>query len=101
MDPLFSRPLDQVWTPGDRERERLKEACRNFEGLFLADLWKAMMKSARALGDGSKRPFAILEDTAVEMSCEALTEGEGVGLWKILYSQLEAGLPPEDGGQDE
>ncbi len=77
----------------DREKARLEEACRDFEGIFLADLWKNMMKSARALGDGDKRTYAVLEDLAVEMSSESLSEGEGVGLWKVLYSQLVKALP--------
>lgn len=89
--PAGKRQIDE------RDRARLEEACRSFEGLFLADLWKNMMRSARALGGGDKRTYAALEDTAVEMSCESLSQGEGIGLWKILYDQLVAGLPDREG----
>lgn len=86
----------------ERERAKLEKACRDFEGIFLADLWKTMMKSARAFGAEDKRTYAILEDVAVEMSSESLSEGEGVGLWKILYSQLVASLPDRDeAGEDD
>ena len=59
----------------ERQREDLKEACQQFEGILLSMLWKDMMRTARELGNDTKRPFGPLEDTAVEMASQSLSEG--------------------------
>lgn len=74
----------------------MEEACRQFEGIFLGMLWKDMMRQARGIGGhDEKRSFGVLEDLSVEMAAESLAQGEGVGLWKVLYEQLKQGLPEE------
>ncbi len=83
----------------ERQREDLKEACQQFEGILLSMLWKDMMRTAREMGNDTKRPFGPLEDTAVEMASQSLSEGGGVGLWKMLYDQLQETLPPAEEGK--
>ena len=73
-----------------KERDRLKEACQDFEAILLAELWKKMASNARELG-GKKdrdRPFGALEDLSVEMSAEYLTKSGGAGMGKMLYDSL-------------
>ena len=83
----------------ERQREDLKEACQQFEGILLSMLWKDMMRTARELGNDTKRPFGPLEDTAVEMASHSLSEGGGVGLWRVLYDQLQENLPEAHEGE--
>ena len=75
---------------GEKEREKLKEACQQFESILLAELWKKMNANARSIGgrDESDRPFGPLEDLAVEMSAEQLAKDGGSGMWRMLYEQL-------------
>lgn len=75
---------------GAKEREKLKEACRQFESILLAELWKKMNANARRISgkSDSDRPFGPLEDLAVEMSAEQLAKEGGVGMWRMLYDQL-------------
>jgi len=40
-------------------------------------------------GEGEKAPFGALEETAMEMTAEALSEQGGIGLWEVLYESLE------------
>ena len=81
-----------------RKQKQLEKACKQFEGIFLASLWKEMLASARKIGgEDRKRPFGPMEDTAVEMASEALSEAEGVGLWKVLYDQLQGSLSSSGG----
>ncbi len=95
LPPLMANPTDPQEVLKRKEKQ-LEKACKQFEGVFLASLWKEMMASARRLGgEDRKRPFGPMEDTAVEMASEALSEAEGVGLWKVLYDQLQESLSAE------
>ena len=38
-------------------------------------------------------------DTAVEMASQSLSEGGGVGLWRVLYDQLQENLPEAHEGE--
>ena len=75
---------------GAKEREKLKEACQQFESILLAELWKKMNANARSIGgkSDSQRPFGPLEDLSVEMSAEQLAKEGGAGMWRMLYDQL-------------
>jgi Rod binding domain-containing protein len=81
-----------------RQEKALETACKQFEGTMFSKIWKDMMKTARnPLGEEKKREYAPLEDTAVEMVSEHLSEVGGVGVWKVLYDQLRERLPlPEE-----
>lgn len=72
------------------EARKLKESCQQFESILLAQLWKQMRKSARALGGGDEkaRPWKQMEDLSVEMASEELSKSGGAGLWKVLYDQM-------------
>jgi Rod binding domain-containing protein len=81
-----------------RQEKALETACKQFEGTIFSKLWKDMMRTARnPLGEEKKREYAPLEDTAVEMASEHLSESGGVGVWKVLYDQLHERLAlPEE-----
>ncbi len=83
---------------GTKEREKLKEACQQFESILLAELWKKMNANARSIGgrSDSDRPFGPLEDLAVEMSAEQLAKEGGAGMWRMLYDQLATHLDRAD-----
>ena len=83
---------------GNREREKLKEACQQFESILLAELWKKMNANARSIGgrSESERPFGPLEDLALEMSAEQLAKDGGTGMWRVLYDQLVVSLDAAD-----
>jgi len=73
-----------------KEAKRLKETCQQFESIFLADIWKKMGTLSRKISgkEDRDRPFAQMEDLALEMSAEDLSKSGGVGLWKMLYEEL-------------
>lgn len=82
-----------------RQERELEKSCKQFEGTIFSKIWKDMMKSARNLmsQDEKKRLYGALEDTAMEMVSEHLSESQGVGVWKVLYDSLhqQLPLPPE------
>ena len=97
LPPLMANPTDPLEALKRKEKQ-LEKACKQFEGIFLASLWKEMLASARKIGgEDRKRPFGPMEDTAVEMASEALSEAEGVGLWNVLYDQLQGSLGSSGG----
>ena len=88
-----------------KEAERLKESCQQFESIFLADIWKKMGTLSRKISgkEDRDRPFAQMEDLALEMSAEELSKSGGIGLWKVLYEemlpQLEADIKKAEGAR--
>ena len=86
------------------EARRLKESCQQFESILLAQMWKQMRKSARALGgsDETARPWKQMEDLSVEMASEELSKSGGAGLWKVLYDQMITNVAAKmDAGPDD
>ena len=81
-----------------KEAKALKESCQQFESIFIAEIWKKMGTLSRKISgkEDRDRPFAQMEDLALEMSAEELAKSGGIGLWKALYDdllpQLEADL---------
>ena len=76
-----------------RQEKALETSCKQFEGTIFSKIWKDMMKSARSIGGGdSKRIYAPLEDTVMEMVSEHLSESQGIGVWKVLYDNLHSQL---------
>jgi len=73
-----------------KEAKRLKESCQQFESIFIAEIWKKMGTLSRQISgkQDKDRPFAQMEDLALEMSAEELSKSGGIGLWKMLYEEL-------------
>ncbi|MFP4482583.1 MAG: hypothetical protein ACLFN0_07325 [Thermovirgaceae bacterium] len=72
-----------------REKAKLQEACKQFESIFLAKMLKQARTDETFWKEREKSPFGALEETAMEMTAEALSEQGGIGLWEMLYESLE------------
>ncbi|MHB8910363.1 MAG: rod-binding protein [Syntrophales bacterium] len=81
----------QASAPGDAVQDkRLRQACTEFESLFLYNLFKEMR---RTIPKSGLLPSAPGKDTYEMMFNQKVAEdlskrGEGIGLQKILYEQL-------------
>lgn len=77
-------------TPGQaKEQGRLKDACSQFESLFLSQMFQEMRKSIPKndfLGGGrDEETFnAMLDDERAK----AWAQADGVGIANVLYQQL-------------
>jgi flagellar protein FlgJ len=75
----------------DAQRDaKLRKACRDFESIFLFNLFKEMRKTVPQSGllppAPGKETFQMMFDQKV---AEDLTgRGEGIGLQKLMYEQL-------------
>ncbi len=78
-------------TPGDAVQDKkLRQACADFESIFLYNLFKEMRKTVSKSG---LLPSAPGKDTYEMMFDQKVAEdlskrGDGTGLQKVLYEQL-------------
>ena len=67
--------------------DRLKDACRQFEAVFLAQLLKESFKSASVLS-GSVPGKGVYGALATQAFAKALSAGPGMGIGRMLYESL-------------
>jgi len=71
------------------QEKALKEACAQFESLFIHQLFKGMRKTVAESklihGGNSEKIWEDMRDQALS---EELAKGEGLGLARLLYEQL-------------
>ena len=76
--------------PGYEQDKKLRQACTEFESIFLYNLFKEMRRTVPKSG---LLPSSPGKDTYEMMFDQKVAEdlsrrGEGIGLQKILYEQL-------------
>jgi len=81
----------QAETSADSARDKkLRKACRDFESIFLFNLFKEMRKTIPHSGmlpsAPGKETFQMMFDQKVAEDLSG--RGEGMGLQKMLYEQL-------------
>jgi peptidoglycan hydrolase FlgJ len=73
-----------------RRDKKLRKACRDFESLFLFNLFKEMRKTIPRSGmlptSPGKETFQMMFDQKVAEDLSG--RGEGIGLQKMVYEQL-------------
>jgi flagellar protein FlgJ len=89
-DKAFEDVLRQAYSSGDKEK--LKEVCREFEGLFMQMMYKQMKKTvpeSELLPASSGRE--IFQDMLDEEMISNASE-RGIGLSDVLYRQLSKNM---------
>ncbi|MBE3519442.1 MAG: hypothetical protein IMW97_03960 [Firmicutes bacterium] len=66
---------------------QLMKACREFEGIFLSILFRAMMKTTGAKDQG---PYGTIAEQAFG---QKMAEAGGIGLAKVLFNSLAKSSP--------
>lgn len=73
----------------EEDKEKLKNACQEFEGYFLQQLFKEMRKTIPDSGLLEKSTGRdIYEDWLYEEYAKNISKGRGFGLAEMLYKQL-------------
>ncbi len=89
-DQSFEDILEKAYSDGDREK--LKEACKSFEGIFMQIMYKQMKKTvpeSDLLTKSTGRE--IFEDMLDDELINSAKE-RGIGLADILYRQLSLNM---------
>lgn len=77
----------------EQDDQKLKRACKQFEGIFIASMLKESLGSGSITGeDGDESDsFKSLRELTIEMTGESLASQEngGIGLWKDLYRSIK------------
>lgn len=85
--------LPQADLKAEQDDQKLKRACKQFEGIFIASMLKESLDSGSISGGGKKNSdsFKSLRELTIEMTGESLASQEngGIGLWKDLYRSLK------------
>ena len=72
-----------------QDETNLKDACQQFESLFLTQMLKEMKKSIpKADGEGNKEKDTY-EDMMYEEVAKSMASSGGVGMANILYQQMK------------
>lgn len=80
----------------ERDTKRLKDACKDFEAMFLNNLLKAMRKTIQKTNlfgsDSGEETFQEMMDTETS---KAAAKTSSMGIADVLYRQLTAELARE------
>ena len=76
------------------EMDKLREACKDFESLFVKQMLNAMKKTVNKT-DLIKRNMGedIFEDMLYDEYAKKMTETAELGIGKMMYEQLSRQLP--------
>ncbi len=92
IEGLTPQPMREAaeLSPSRKQDEgKLKEACQQFESLFLTQMLKEMKKSIpKSEGEGNKEKDTY-EDMMYEEVAKSMASSGGVGMANILYQQMQ------------
>ena len=78
------------------EMDKLKDACMNFESLFVKQMLDSMRKTVNKSGLLEKNMGEdIFEDMLYDEYAKKMTETSRLGIGKMMYNQLSRQLPSE------
>lgn len=88
-----AKTVDKARIAAARHREdlRLRDACRDFEGLLTGIILKEGMKTT-GLDDQPSQGSEIMMDFASEQAAREIGRTESFGIAKLMYQQMSKGL---------
>jgi peptidoglycan hydrolase FlgJ len=69
---------------------RLKEACREFEQIFIKYLVDSMWSSVELMGDGFSSERAMWQDMLNNEIAKEISLGSGLGISDVIYQQISS-----------
>lgn len=79
-------PASALQPIGDKDRERLRKTCRDFEAVFLTMLWREMEKSTNVKLGG----WGLIAEQAMGTKW---AEAGGIGLAEVMFRQMANDSP--------
>jgi peptidoglycan hydrolase FlgJ len=96
MEGLKAARLTPPPNPSEVEQKRLRKACEGFEAIFTSYLFKSMRESGfKAEGEDSSGSMGMYEEMMDGTLASELSQNGGLGLAKMLYSQLKSKVTQE------
>jgi len=91
IDPriLTSHASQQTVDKKSRDLESLRESSREFETLFVMEMYKAMRKAVPEGGLFEKNSATEIFTEMLDMeTAKATTQGKGLGIAEAMYNQM-------------
>ena len=95
---MYTEGISKDFNYIKEDGKRLQKACEEFEALFMAKMFASMRET---VGDGGlvkknmgEKIFTEMLDTEV---AKQSSEGQGMGLSKMLFEAMSKNLPGRDG----
>ena len=83
----FEKMLEKAVADGDEKK--LKEACQNFESIFINMMFSQMKKTVQKTSlFGESQAEEMYDEMLTEKYSEELSKSNGIGLGDIMYKQL-------------
>lgn len=100
IDPRASLPLQNQQNSSDakqsKELRSLRNSCREFEAIYINEMYKTMRKTVPDSGLFKKDMANTLYQEMLDMEMAKETaEGDGMGIGKAMYEQLKKQHFPE------
>ena len=96
IDGFDSLPLKQASenTPGRaREEGKLKDACKQFEEMYLSQMFQQMRKASKAGGaEGGGQQEDMFQGMLDNERAKSWAQEGGVGLANLLFQQMKQSL---------
>ncbi len=88
--------LSRNTAAGQSEIDKLKEACMDFESLFVKQMLDSMRKTVNSSGLLKKNMGEdVFEDMLYDEYAKKMTQTSRLGIGEMMYKQLSTQLPSE------
>lgn len=88
----------QISDPKEKELQALRRSCREFEAIYINEMYKAMRKSIPDSGLFEKDMSSELYREMLDMELAKQTAaGKGMGVGEAMYNQLKEQLSSKKG----
>lgn len=89
--PNISNAKNETSDPKDPKLRSLRKSCREFEAIYINEMYKTMRKTVPDSGLFKKDMSNTLYQEMLDMEMAKITaQGEGMGIGKAMYEQLKA-----------
>lgn len=86
---------NQASAPKDSKLRKLRNSCREFEAIYINEMYKAMRKTVPDSGLFKKDMANTLYQEMIDMQMARETaSGDGMGIGKAMYEQLKKQSSP-------
>jgi flagellar protein FlgJ len=83
-------------TRTDKDLESLRKSCRDFEAIYIQEMYKAMRKTVPDSGLFEKNMASELYKELLDMEmAKATAAGKGNGIGEAMYQQMKDKIAPQ------
>ena len=91
---------DQATDPKEKEMLALRKSCREFEAIYINEMYKAMRKTVPDSGLFKKDMSSELYKEMLDMEMAKQTaSGKGMGIGEAMYEQLKRQMASDKGAE--